>query len=421
MDFRPLAHFTAHDTWLNDPNGLLHRDGVWHLFFQNNPVGAVWGNVSWGHATSRDLLTWEHHPVAIPREGEESIFSGSAVVHDGRVVAIYTSAYDDGKQAQSLACSEDGATFVKDPANPVLDRGSTGFRDPKVFRYGDSWRMVTVEADERTLLVHASEDLRTWTEVGSFRDEPGVGIWECPDLFPLPLDGPDGEESWVLLLSVQDSTGSRVQYRVGTFDGARFRGGPPRPFDVGPDVYAVATWTDAPGGRRVLLGWMAQPTYAGLTPTAPWRGAMTAPRDLSLVSVGGEPTLVQTFSPEVTAGFTRPVDDLPTAALVRCAFTPGTTASWEFAAGDDVVRLAVVTGELVVDRRASGLVDFHEEFARVDRTPLPEGLREFSVLLDRCSVEVLAGPVAVTQLVFPTEPYREVRTTGTARAEVLAR
>lgn len=416
MDFRPLAHFTAEDTWLNDPNGLIVRDGLWHLFFQNNPHGADWGNMSWGHATSRDLLTWQHHPVAIRHEGPEAIFSGSAVVHEGRLAAVYTSAYDDGRQAQSLAWSEDGTTFVKDPANPVLDRGSTGFRDPKVFRYGDAWRMVVVEADARELLVHASDDLRSWSPVGAFTDEPGVGIWECPDLFPLTLGT---EEFWVLLLSVQDAEGSRVVHRVGSFDGATFTGGPPRLLDVGPDCYAVSTWTDAPDGRRVLIGWMAQPTYAGATPTTPWRGAMTAPRDLSLAWEDGAPVLVQEFSPEVRSAFSREVADLPPVALVRCGFDGD--ASWEFAAGPDVLRLAVEDGSLVVDRRASGSVDFHPDFARVDRVPLPSGVAEFSVFLDRCSVEVLAGSVAVTQLVFPAQPYREVRTGGTARTTIFAR
>lgn len=416
MDFRPLAHFTAEDTWLNDPNGLLFRDGRWHLFFQNNPHGSSWGDMSWGHATSRDLIAWEHQPLAISHEGPEAIFSGSAVVHEGRVAAVYTSAYEGGKQAQSLAWSEDGSTFTKDPANPVLDRGSTGFRDPKVFRYGDQWRMVSVEADERVLLVHSSDDLRTWTQVGSSTEVPGEGIWECPDLFPLQLDG---QEHWVLLLSLQDETGSRVEYRVGSFDGSTFSSGPGRAFDVGPDVYAVATWTDAPDDRRVLIGWMAQPTYAGSTPTAPWRGAMTLPRDLSLATVDGLPTLVQQFSPEVLAAFTHEVAELPVAGLVHCGFSGD--ASWEFSSGPDVLRIAVEGGELVVDRRGSGLVDFHPEFPRETRVDLPAGVDHLDVFLDRCSVELLAGPLSVTQLVFPTAPYDTLRTSGTATARVLGR
>ena len=137
MDFRPHAHFTAEDTWLNDPNGLLFHDGRWHLFFQNNPEGPDWGNTSWGHASSTDLVHWDHLPVAIRHEGGEAIFSGSVVVAGERIAAVCTSAYDDGKQAQSLAWSSDGVTFVKDPANPVLDRGSRSFRDPEVFRSDD--------------------------------------------------------------------------------------------------------------------------------------------------------------------------------------------------------------------------------------------------------------------------------------------
>lgn len=413
-----MAHFTAEDTWLNDPNGLLYRDGLWHLFFQNNPEGPTWGNMSWGHATSSDLVHWQHQPLAISHEGPEAIFSGSAVVHEGRIAAVYTSAYEGGKQAQSVAWSEDGSTFVKDAANPVLDRESTGFRDPKVFRFGDAWRMVAVEADERVLLVYSSEDLLTWTQVGSFTEVPGEGIWECPDLFPLTLDG---EEFWVLLLSVQDDTGSRVEYRVGSFDGSTFSSGPGRSFDDGPDVYAVSTYTDAPDDRRVLIGWMAQPTYAGSTPTLPWRGAMTLPRDLSLTSVDGAPLLVQTFSPEVSAAFPTEVAGLPGACLVECGFSGN--ASWEFSAGDEVLTVSIEDSgegsELVVDRRRSGLVDFHPEFARVTRTPLPAGADSLQMFLDRCSLELLAGPVSVTHLVFPTSPYDTLRTSGSATARIL--
>jgi len=410
VDFRPRAHFTAENTWLNDPNGLLHHDGVWHLFFQNNPHSSTWGNMSWGHATSRDLLHWEHQPLAISHEGAEAIFSGSAVVHEGRIAAIYTSAYEGGKQAQSIAWSTDGTTFTKDPSNPVLDRESTGFRDPKVFRYADSWRMVAVEADERQLLVYSSQNLLDWQLESSFADEPAEGIWECPDLFPLSLDG---EELWVLLLSVQDDRGSRVEYRVGRFDGTNFSGGPTKPFEPGPDVYAVSTYTDAPDGRRVLIGWMAQPTYAGQTPTAPWRGAMTLPRDLSLTRVDGEPTLVQELSPEIDV--VHETADLETPSLLRCTFDGD--ASWEFASDEDVLRIAVEGSDLVIDRTRSGLVDFHPEFATVTRVELPQ-VTAFEVFLDRCSVEIFAGTLTVTQLVFPTEPYREVRTGGSATARI---
>jgi fructan beta-fructosidase len=412
VDFRPSAHFTALDTWLNDPNGLLFRDGVWHLFFQNNPHGSTWGNMSWGHATSSDLLHWQHQPLAISHEGSEAIFSGSAVVHEGRVAAVYTSAYEGGKQAQSVAWSTDAVTFVKDPSNPVIDRGSTGFRDPKVFRYDGSWRLVAVEADERTLLVHSSDDLREWELLSSFTDEPGEGIWECPDLFPLTLDG---QEFWVLLLSVQDARGSRVEHRVGTFDGTTFTGGPAREFEPGPDVYAVATFTDAPDDRRVLIGWMAQPTYAGATPTSPWRGAMTLPRDLSLAASDDGPVLVQRLSPEITSAYAHEADGLAPTCLLECGFDGD--AAWEFAAGDDVLRIAVEGPDLVVDRRTSGAVDFHEEFPRQTRVRLPD-VQGFQLFLDRCSLELFAGPLTITQLVFPAEPYREVRTTGSATVRI---
>ncbi|WP_380160065.1 glycoside hydrolase family 32 protein [Kineococcus sp. R86509] len=420
MDFRPHAHFTAEDTWLNDPNGLLFHDGRWHLFFQNNPEGPDWGNMSWGHASSADLVHWDRLPLAIPHEGPEAIFSGSAVVDGSRIAAIYTSAYDDGRQAQSLAWSSDGVTFTKEASNPVLDRASTGFRDPKVFRYDDHWVMVAVEADERLVVLYRSEDLLDWEFLSSFDDGTTTGIWECPDLFPLPLDGDDSGDPddvrWVLLLSVNGPDGSDVVYRVGSFDGVHLDVGPPRSLDAGPDVYAAATWTDAPDGRRVLLGWMADPDYAGSTPTAPWRGAMTLPRELSLCTVDGSPTLRQRVPEEVTGRLVHEVGDLPgTDCVVVCRFAGD--ASWEFSAGEAVLRVAVEGHELVVDRRTSGLVDFHPSFPRVTRSPLPPGTAELTVHLDRCSVEVFAGGTSSTHLVFPTEPYREI--TGTAGFRVL--
>ena len=209
--FRPAIHFTAQDTWLNDPNGLVFHDGLYHLFFQNNPYGSVWGNMSWGHATSPDLLRWTEHPVAIAGDETEDIFSGSVVVDHGNtsgfgtagapaLVAIYTSAFKpgtkhSGTQAQSLAYSSDsGMTWQKYGGNPVLTRDSAHFRDPKVFRYHSGasayWVMVAVEAQQQKVVLYRSDDLKTWDFLSDFGPaNADAGEWECPDLFPLAVDG----------------------------------------------------------------------------------------------------------------------------------------------------------------------------------------------------------------------------------------
>lgn len=194
--FRPAIHYTAKNTWFNDPNGLVYHEGIYHLYYQNNPFGNVWGNMSWGHATSADLVNWDEQPVAILCDAEEDIFSGSIVIDQyntsglgngqtSPLVAIYTSAYKDssarrGTQAQSLAWSSDGGyTWTKHHGNPVLDRNSADFRDPKVFRYngppGNYWVMVAVEANEHKVVMYSSDNLRDWHYLSSFGPANAAG------------------------------------------------------------------------------------------------------------------------------------------------------------------------------------------------------------------------------------------------------
>lgn len=305
-EHRPRFHLTPESTWMNDPNGLIRHRGRWHAFYQNNPHGSQWGNLSWGHAVSDDLATWTHLPVALPCSEQEMIFSGS-VVHDvgntsgfgpdggeGPLVAIYTSAYTDahphrsGLQAQSLAFSLDGGeTWEFHADNPVLDRGSSNFRDPKVFWHGETgrWVMVAVEAVDRRVHLFSSPDLRSWEEVSTV-EHPGLreGMWECPDLVRVP--GPDGEDdAWVLVISTNPggpAGGSGAYGLIGDFDGRRFRAAEdPVPLDLGPDCYAPVSFSGV-AGTPVLLGWMNNWDYATLTPTSPWRSAMTLPRTLHL-------------------------------------------------------------------------------------------------------------------------------------------
>ena len=245
--YRPALHFTAKDTWLNDPNGLIFHDGVYHLYYQNNPLGNVWGNMSWGHATSTDLLTWTEHPVAIACDENEDIFSGS-IVHDRHntsgfgtgstapLVAIYTSAFKpgslhEGVQAQSLAYSLDGGySWTKHGGNPVLSRGSAEFRDPKVMWYdggADSyWVMVAVEATDFQVVLYKSRDLKSWELLSTFGPANATGgVWECPDLFPLPVDGDPENVKWVLTVNLNPggpNHGSAGHDFIGDFDGTTF-------------------------------------------------------------------------------------------------------------------------------------------------------------------------------------------------------
>ncbi|WP_114855439.1 GH32 C-terminal domain-containing protein [Brachybacterium sp. YJGR34] len=307
---RPRFHLTPESTWMNDPNGLVLHEGTWHAFFQNNPHGSLWDNMSWGHAVSTDLATWTALPVALPCSEQEMIFSGS-VVHDaqnvsglgtpggsGPLLAFYTSAYSPdhpehpGIQAQSIASStDDGMTWEFYAGNPVLDRSSANFRDPKVLWHEESgrWVMVAVEATDYALHLFTSQDLLRWEPASVFR-HPSLdgGIWECPDLVRVHerrADGTAGRESWALILSTNPggpAGGSGTWTILGDFDGIRFTASAePQPLDLGPDCYAAVTFSGV-DGDPVVLGWMNNWAYADRTPTAPWRSAMTLPRTLLL-------------------------------------------------------------------------------------------------------------------------------------------
>ncbi len=442
MHPRPVAHFTARDTWLNDPNGLLHHDGVYHLFFQTNPHGSTWADMSWGHATSTDLVTWDERPVAIARTAEELVFSGSAVFDargtsglagPGRpvLVAVYTSAYTDrtprhGTQAQSLAWSEDGGeTWTRYAGNPVLDRGSSDFRDPKVFRYGGDdghWVMVTVEAVEHRVLIHTSPDLLHWTERSDLGPAHAVGgVWECPDLFPLTVRGTD-ETRWVLVVSLNPggvAGGSGTQYFIGDFDGEVFT--PERLtesddpadhdwLDHGRDFYAAVSFNDAPDGRRLVVGWANNWDYAQVTPTHPWRSAMSLVRELDLVRLP-DGTLRVAQRPVL------PPDGTDAARRLLVLRTtvdagPGSRTEVILASDDDAAQVTVtVDGDrrtVSVDRTRSGDVDFHPLFASVDTAPLlgDRATTDLLVVVDGCVLEVYVddGLVTLTQQVFPPTP-----------------
>ncbi|MFL4475350.1 glycoside hydrolase family 32 protein [Paeniglutamicibacter sp. MACA_103] len=471
--FRPALHYATRNTWLNDPNGLIFHGGLYHLYYQNNPLDNVWGNMSWGHATSPDLLTWTEHPVAISCDEQEDIFSGSIVfdrhntsgfgtAETAPLVAMYTSAFKPasahhGVQAQSLAYSLDGGyTWTKHTANPVLDRGSAEFRDPKVFRYtgedGSYWVMVAVEATDFQVVLYKSEDLAKWELLSTFGPANATGgVWECPDLFALPLDGEADNLKWVLTVNLNPggpNDGSAGQYFVGEFDGTTFTSsttvteGPQDParlaeyqwLDWGRDYYAAVSFSDAPDDRRLMIAWMNNWQYANQIPTSPWRSPMSLARVVSLRTVDGKPRLVQQIAedpasisnlePSFTlesaeiSNETRIIDGASgSVQRIELTFTPGTADDFGLIVrGDEThgtrVGILPAQGRLFVDRTASGQSDFHESFASIDSAPILPigGSYRLTVVVDHCSVEVFAqgGLVTMTELIFPSSTSTDV-------------
>lgn len=460
--YRPHVHFTAQQHWINDPNGLVYFDGEYHLFYQHNPRGNDWGNMSWGHAVSRDLVHWEHLPVALEDDGEVMIFSGSVVVdrHNTSglgqgapppLIALYTGHHRSGeRQAQYLAYSHDrGRTWQRHGSQPVLDIGAADFRDPKVFWHAPSgrWVMVLVKADERKVLLYGSPNLREWVALGDFGPAGFTdGIWEVPDLFEVPVE--NGQTTaWVLKVDLNPGGpwgGSGCQYWVGHFDGTSFHAdGDARWVDRGNDFYAAITWSDAPG-RPVWLGWMNNWQYAKALPTSPWRGAMTLPRELHLRPEGGRLALVQRPIPalSVLRGHTETLGDtelsdllLPVPGLAGPAleliaeFEPGGARECGLLIRDDngnetTIGFDSLRAEVCIDRTRSGEAGFHPAFGarHSAAVALHEGVLRLHVFVDRSSVEVFSGtPLVMTSLIFPSGVHSEVLVfaRGTARLRLL--
>ncbi|MFT3796997.1 GH32 C-terminal domain-containing protein [Microbacterium sp.] len=451
---RPNLHFTPSHNWMNDPNGLVFHRGRYHLFFQHNPYGITHANMSWGHASSTDLVSWEEHPVAIACDDDEFIFSGSVVVDEAGtsgfgepgespMVAVYTTvAAATGIQAQALAYSTDeGMTWTKYSGNPVLDRGSRNFRDPKVFRYrgehSEYWVMTVVEADEHEVLFYRSDDLRSWSYLSSFGPAGAVGgVWECPDLFPLALDG---EVRWVLLLSLNPggvAGGSGTQYFVGQFDGERFVPDAPVALavtavelsalgwvDHGRDCYAGVTFNGLDDDQRTLIAWMDNWDYARERPATRWRGAMTMARRLTLRRAQGRPQLCSepilpvgqdvvhlraqpSFPASVALPSTCRLDiRLSTSSTFRMALTSG--ADGDVAVVDYCARERTLTfARMVVGMDGD---DAAGSFPSQSRVVLPgdEGSLDVLMVIDRASVEIFAaGGARVLTHLLPQEVDR---------------
>ena len=439
---RPQIHFSPKTGWMNDPNGMVFHNGTYHLFYQYYPDSTVWGPMHWGHATSNDLVHWQHQPIALYPDSLGYIFSGSAVVDAANttgfgkngqmpLVAIFTS-HDPKRQKehrndvenQSIAYSlDEGKTWTKYSGNPVLKNpGIRDFRDPKVSWNEETKKWIMTLATQDRITFFSSPNLKDWTKESEFGKELGAhgGVWECPDLFSLNYEG---KKHWVLIVNINPggpNGGSATQYFVGNFDGHQFT-----PYetetkwiDYGPDEYAGITWSNT-GDRKIFLGWMSNWQYANRVPTKTWRSAMTVPRELRLQKVGEKFLVASTPVDELNrlAGQTMNLQGNTTGKLNGPATLRLTTNKAE----DFSVTLANDKGQKVVlgydkasdsyfiDRRQSGKVAFEKGFAARHRAPrFSKGENiDLTLVIDIASVELFAdgGLTVMTEIFFPDSDY----------------
>lgn len=450
--YRPVYHHTPMYGWMNDPNGMFYKDGVYHLYFQYNPYGSMWANMTWGHSTSTDLTHWTYEGTAIVPDAWGAIFSGSCVVDKdntagfgkGAVVAFYTSAKSTpwgDVQSQSMAYSLDnGKTFIKYEHNPILTSTERDFRDPKVFWYAPGKHWVMMLAVGQEMQIYSSDNLKEWKKESSFGAMQGAhgGVWECPDLVEVAVEG-SKEKKWVLICNLNPGGpfgGSAAQYFVGSFDGKKFVNESPTQtkwLDWGKDNYATVTWSNAPAGRCIALGWMSNWQYANNVPTTQYRSANTIARDLTLYRVENELYLKSKPSPEIEKARVEKVDkssfkvagkyeiesllrDNDGAYEIEMTIENKGTSKIDFSLmnekGEKVAMYYdVVRKQFVMDRSASGIVGFSRDFPAVTVAPVRNTDQiHLRLFIDRSSVEAFGedGEYVMTNLVFPAEPYNRM-------------
>ena len=458
--YRPQFHFSPPTHWMNDPNGLVYHQGVYHLFYQYYPEDIVWGPMHWGHAISKDMITWEHKPIALYPDDLGLIFSGSAVVdvtnssgfgteENPPLVAIFTYHLMAGEKAgrkdfqtQGIAYSLDnGDTWVKYAGNPVIgNKDIKDFRDPKVFWHEDSnqWILTLVAGDHAKF--YRSSNLKDWELISEFGIDKGDhgGVWECPDLFKLKVEGTN-EEKWVLLVSINPGApngGSGTQYFVGDFDGTSFTTEQTESkwIDLGRDNYAGVTYNNAPNNERIFIGWMSNWDYARTKPTEVWRSAMTLPRIISLhkddsgyftknyplsqlSTISSEEYAQETISLETPFELS---DDNFNASEISFQTNLSEPLQLTFSnnLGEKVVfKMDPVNSELSFDRTQSGLTNFDEKFApsiQKQNYLVKNENVEVRVILDASSVEIFVanGRYVFTNQIFPETPYTNLTISG---------
>lgn len=400
--FRPVYHHTPAYGWMNDPNGMFYKDGVYHLYFQYNPYGSKWGNMHWGHSVSKDLIHWDHLNPAIARDTLGHIFSGSTVVDKNNsagygkdaIIAFYTSASDEHGQIQCMAYSKDnGRTYTKYEKNPILTPfdGLKDFRDPKVFWYEPAQKWYMIVSADKEMRFYSSSNLKDWEYQSGFGKGYGVqpNQFECPDFIQLPVDGDKNNMKWVMIVNINPGCmfgGSATEYFVGDFDGKEFKCDT-KPevtkwLDFGKDHYATVCFSNT-GDRVVAVPWMSNWQYANVTPIRQYRGANALPRELSLYTKDGQIYMAANAVKE-TAGLrkeTRTIDNQTVkgeskideifpqnegAFEIEMDVTPGASAVAGMELLNDKgektkIYLDMKAGKLVMDRTESGLVAFGEK------------------------------------------------------------
>lgn len=444
--YRPLFHQTPQWGWMNDPNGMFYDEqkGVWHLYYQHNPYGSRWQNMTWGHSTSKDLLHWEHQPYALEVDVVGAIFSGSCVVDknntagfgENAVVAFYTTAAES--QTQSMAYSLDGGmTFTKYHANPIMVADIPDFRDPKVWwnEQTSEWNMALACGQE--MRFYASKNLKDWTFLSAFGEGVGChgGVWECPDMLRLPVRGTN-EYKWVLLCNINPGGpfgGSATQYFVGEWDGKIFTPASDNGevltkwMDYGKDHYATVSFAHAPENRTTVMVWMSNWQYANDVPTMQFRSANALPRDIDLyrdsegiyrIGVKASPEVAALKGKVVGKGTT--VKTVPATAVIEVEVSNSkrpATITLSNEKGEEVVMTYDFQAQTFsMDRTKAGLSDFSRDFAAKTTTPLFVSAKKHKVIiyLDKCSIEAFdaQGNWAMTNLVFPTTPYNQLSVVG---------
>jgi fructan beta-fructosidase len=449
--YRPQIHFSPIAHWMNDPNGLVYDKGTYHLFFQYYPDSTVWGPMHWGHAVSKDLVHWDQQAIALYPDSLGYIFSGSAVLDvnntsgfakngQSPLVAIFTyhdpageKAGKDNYQSEAIAYSvDDGATWTKYPNNPVLKNpGIKDFRDPKLMWYALQKKWIMTLATKDRISFYSSPDLKSWKKESEFGEQLGAhgGVWECPDLFPVQVDG---KQVWVLFVSINPggpNGGSATQYFTGVFDGNKFTpdASDTRWVDWGPDDYAGVTWSNV-GSRHLFLGWMSNWQYATVVPTATWRSAMTIPRDINLQPVGGRYMLTSKPAPELDALGEEPTVITHASANpllkvgklegpARLKFRSGKIESFSIILSNDEGEKTIIgydktANEYFIDRSASGETGFEKGFGKKSVAPRvsSEGGVDIDLIIDNASVELFAdgGLSVMTGIFFPQHLYTDV-------------
>lgn len=451
--YRPAYHHTPVYGWMNDPNGLFYKDGEWHLYYQHNPYGSQWENMHWSHSVSRDLMTWEDRGMAIAPDGLGAIFSGCCVVDNdntaglgkGAIIAFYTSAGEN--QTQCMAYSTDnGQTFTKYSGNPVITSNVPDFRDPHVFWHKETARWIMVLAAGQEMNIYSSADLKSWKYESAFGHGYGNhdGVWECPDLMKLPVAGTD-KEKWMLVCNINPggpSGGSATQYFTGEFDGYKFvcdaKPEVTKWMDYGKDHYAAVTFDNAPDNRHVIIAWMSNWQYANQVPTMQYRSGNSIARDLHLYEHNGDTFVGVVPSKEVDAkrgkavvknfsGKKKTFDAVDGAyeMVLNLSARPKTplTLTLQNAKGEKVSMIYnAAEGTFAMDRKLSGETSFSDAFAAVTTAPVNGEMRTLRLFFDKCSIEAFdgEGKMAMSNLVFPSEPYNTITVSGGKGCKVSA-